>query len=206
MWQRCLLKSKLLLAMTEKPAPFHIDCSCGQRIGLTAGKAGGAIACRCGRQLLVPTLAELRVQAGQDPYATNSVERARRLVEDGNWPLEQCLACGSKADRVLRPALVAARAYARREGPDKELMMAKLLLTVFGVFAALLAMFKSSSGSEEEPASRGHDLTLTVPLPVCNHCDPTKHWTKRRTVRKILKRVPELAAIFREFPETTVEI
>jgi hypothetical protein len=187
--------------MGDSDPPFSVDCTCGQRIPVAAGKAGTTLICRCGKPVQVPKLAELRVQAGQDRYATNSVERARRIVEDGKWQLDHCLACGGKADKLLRPTLVSARAYARNPGPDKQ----EMLLRMFGIIGALATLFESSRDRVEESASRGHDLTLTVPLSICNSCDPSRHWTKRRSVRTILERIPEFSAIFREFPETTIE-
>src|SRR5262249_43305342 len=50
---------------------FHADCECGRRHPVAEGAAGGTIQCGCGRTLPVPSLRELRVEAGLTPYDPN---------------------------------------------------------------------------------------------------------------------------------------
>jgi len=61
---------------------LHVTCQCGERISVTSGMAGTDVRCRCGCEIPVPRLGELRGQAG----ATSASQSTYRME---NGPVNQ---------------------------------------------------------------------------------------------------------------------
>jgi hypothetical protein len=47
---------------------FRINYDCGKSVTVTEGAAGARMLCPCGRTITVPSVKDLRLQAGLPPY------------------------------------------------------------------------------------------------------------------------------------------
>src|SRR5262245_61506584 len=81
---------------------FRIKCECGKHVVVTTGSAGGSVQCACGRIVIVPSLTELRRQAGISPYKVNPAQVIEQMVKEGELPpVQPCARCGNRTDEVL---------------------------------------------------------------------------------------------------------
>ena len=74
---------------------FTIECPCGEQLRVGTADAGGTKRCRCGEANAVPSLSELRRQAGQQSYDVNIADKLRYMFADGTLPPDNvCAKCG----------------------------------------------------------------------------------------------------------------
>ena len=61
------------------PAHYLLPCSCGNKVRVDVGQAGGQVACTCGKTLAVPTFRGLKQLEVAPPQASDAVDTRR-------WP------------------------------------------------------------------------------------------------------------------------
>ena len=80
---------------------FKLNCPCGQVLAVPASAAGSSLPCACGRTHQVPSLSELRKQAGLPAFRANAVLLIEDMKAGGELPLPECLGCGRDTDETV---------------------------------------------------------------------------------------------------------
>lgn len=178
---------------------YPIQCPCGRTIEVTAGMAGGEVACPCGTVLAVPGLGQLRRQAGQEAYVTNAVERVRKMLAAGEIPPgELCAGCGAPTADVLQCEAVCEKSWSRRMAGDSG--------REFGGFLAFLLLPGGLFRRKVRTERHGRDVSVTLPLRVCRSCRKDVGPGHRRRLVEWLRTVPGYDDLFREYPDLDLRI
>jgi hypothetical protein len=178
-------------AIARAVSEFRIDCSCGQRVTVTEGDAGGTLPCPCGRTVRVPSLHELRTQAGLTPYDLSPELVIENLLAAGKLPpTKTCVCCSKETDEILRVVTECERSWVRWTG---------------GVtWAHLLAMILLPIWLWErtERHEFGKDKIYSLPIPICLGCRPILRDT--RSIKQALRKIPDYARLLDKFPKAKV--
>jgi hypothetical protein len=163
---------------------FQVECTCGGSVTVSEGMAGTLRRCACGREVAVPTLAELRRQAGLPAYEASPVMLIEHLLSTGELPIVgPCARCGHPDSEVLEAVVECERLRVRRWGKGEVDFKAS-------AFTMLLGALVFRRRAEE---TTGQDLDVSTPLRVCAPCRKVLCWPSAATGFRILKFV--LAAV-----------
>jgi hypothetical protein len=148
---------------------FYIDCACGKQLAVAANQAGAEVLCACGRSVLVPSLSQLRRDAGLGAYAQGIAERVARAVEAGDVDrLNGCVECGQPTNGVLLGTIVCEQVHRRGE---RSVLGVRMLLVLLNPFFLLIHMVFFRDPQNEE---FGRDVSTPLDLPCCERCRPLK--------------------------------
>jgi hypothetical protein len=188
--------------MTELQA--FLTCSCGETVTARAKDAGGLTACSCGNSVRVPSLSELRKSAGADPFVTNPSEAIRRQHEQGINPAgDRCLLCGSSSAVFYDCKAICESSHVARI--DDEVDDVQLFRMILNPFRVLLWQLLRRRVTRLE--KRGHDVSVTFQLPVCDPCSAmTGKVIKVSTAKKLMRRVPLYANLLDYYPRLKITI
>jgi hypothetical protein len=67
---------------------FRVYCECGGHIVVSEAAAGAKLPCACGRTVSVPSLHELRVEAGLPPYNVSPELVIEAMLLSGEMPFD----------------------------------------------------------------------------------------------------------------------
>jgi hypothetical protein len=158
------------------------------------GLAGTRRTCTCGRVITVPSLHELRRQAGLAPYEVSPELVIEHRLASGELPAERtCVRCGAETDEVLLVRAECERLQVRTSGdPSGVLMTLALLLTGW-----LIILPRRRQQSEY-----GKDKIYTLPLVVCPECRASLR--NHKEIKTALRQVPEYRRLLDKFPDAVV--
>ena len=143
---------------------FHYTCECGYALPVAASAAGTFVPCRCGKQVKVPKLSELKRLSGQqvEPLAGIADYLRTMYLEKQLPPDTHCVTCKSKTTGTLDCWVECERTF-DREGKQWGMAM----LFVFSIPLWLLARVFSGVRKHEVD---GRELVVRTPLPLCENC------------------------------------
>ena len=178
---------------------YSLPCECGAVISVTAQQAGSSAACRCGREVPVPSLSQLRKIAGQGAYESGILDTVNRMVREGELPQgETCVISGFPTDDFYN-------LYIQCEFVNK-----KRLLGWGNVIRLLLLMiwpllFWVAGGFDEEAVEHGHDRGVYAPLRVRKEDhNRLKRIRSQAKLRRLLRTVPIYAELLKEYPRAVI--
>jgi hypothetical protein len=178
---------------------FRIPCSCGQFVTVTEGAADGTAHCPCGRVLSVPSLKELRLQAGLPPYNISPEKMIEHLLLARELPgSRNCARCGVPTENLVQVTTECERTWKRRTGGFSWLPL---------IFSILLLPFRDwlwGSVEEEDEEECGQDKIYVLPLPVCRLCAPNVRGTT--VLKECMKTIPVYDQLLEKFPEAKVRV
>jgi hypothetical protein len=183
---------------------FSVPCECGASLSISATDAGATISCRCGRQVQVPRLSQLRISQGLDPAESNVRDTIARMIRDGALPWGQCCAVTAMpTDDSMPLDIQCERSYV--QGGRSQFW--GVMLMIGGFFACLpLAIFMWLIGRElfaTSPEREGRDVVITIPIWVCRDSQATvRGWSQSR-LREMLRTVPIYERLLREYKDAT---
>jgi hypothetical protein len=185
---------------------FHVECACGQRIEVSAGMAGSEVRCGCGELNRVPGLSELRRCVGQEAYVTNTVEQVNKMLARGELPPgSNCMICHSPTRAALTCELVCAKSWTRKMEVDQE--SRDPLYEALGFFLLGLLWKLVTARRRFEKKTMGHDVSVRVPLRLCDACRRSLGGLRRsRAIKRLLRQVPVYARLLEEYPRAKVRI
>ena len=176
---------------------FQVDCPCGERIGVTSALAGGEVRCRCGKQVKIPSLSNLRRSAGQRAYATSTADRLRGMYAEGALPVEKvCLQCGDATEHVL-PCVVECERPATRAGGLMRLLLVGLV--------APLWIFWQANRDYQDAEARGRELVVKTPLRLCPGCAQRVR-KSNRALLACVRQAELYAPLLDEYPQAAVSV
>jgi hypothetical protein len=173
---------------------LSVNCSCGERIAVTAAHAGSEIRCTCGLGVAVPSLGELRRNAGHARYEIGVADRIRQRVDAGALPSENaCVKCGVPTADVLWCIIECERPWSTGSGFWKTFFV--LLLTPVWIYAKVLADHKN-------PEVQGREVVVETPLRVCRNCQAKLN--PKRDLAGLLRKTPLYDELLTEYPRATI--
>ena len=174
---------------------FSITCPCGAQLRMTSADAGGLKPCSCGTSNSVPSLSELRLQAGQRRYAYSIAEKLRYMHANSELPLhDTCVFCGLPTEDVAHCSVECERPHTNGRG-----FWGTVLLGMFLPFW----LFASINREYMNPEVVGRELTVNTPVPVCPDCSKG-HRKELRNLAELLRRVPLYKQLLEEYPKAHV--
>jgi hypothetical protein len=177
---------------------LHVPCECGEDVPVTEGEAGSRTTCRCGRTVVVPSLRELRRQAGVpgDGLAPELVIEALLLAK--KLPEEdECVLCSEPTNGCIFCQVECERAVVSDGEPPIWAVVASVVL--LGWLGALLAR-----NARREPREWGKDRSFTLPLRLCDKCRPTL--TNFASVTRALRSVPLYRRLLDKYPRAVITL
>src|SRR5947208_3547697 len=123
--------------------PYRIACECGESVTVAETAAGTTALCRCGRKVVIPSLRELRRQAGVPESGPSPELAVEALLLAGELPEEDhCVLCGVATDATVCCRTECERAYVRSGQPSWWVYL--LAFLTFGWLGVAVA--KSTAG------------------------------------------------------------
>lgn len=174
---------------------YSISCVCGKTHEVTSGQAGTEITCACGKTVAVPSLANLRRQAGEPTASAEMLIEAK--LQSGQLPEEShCLCCDTETEDVLNAEIICEKITEHTGGKN-----AGIIAAFFGLFAyALAAIVDSSSKSV---TAQGRDVRFRVPLRICKECSSSLTGSD---LRETLKKESLYQRLLEKYPEASVSV
>ena len=188
----------------EKTA-FSVTCDCGAVIPVTASLAGATIACRCGRQVPVPRLSQLRVAHGLAATETNIRDTIGRLIREETLPWGDCCAVTAMpTGDVMLFDVECERGYLKGSA-SRKWGAVLFMLGFFACFPAAIFMWLIGYDLFKTPAERvGRDIVITVPLLVRTESHgAVRRWPQSR-LKNLLRSVPVYERLLAEYPNARV--
>jgi hypothetical protein len=175
---------------------YRVQCTCGDAISVAECDAGSQVQCWCGRVVEVPSLRELRRQAGEPGPTVSPEMEVEALLLAGKLPEEdRCVLCESPTNGCVSCRTECERAYVQRSGPP--LWVRALAFLTFGLIGAAVA--SAMPGHEQE---WGKDRIFSLPLRVCDAC--RKGLTSSQAMKDALCRVPLYRRLLRKYPAAKI--
>jgi hypothetical protein len=177
-------------------ATFHYTCECGYALPIAASSAGTSIPCRCGKQVKVPKLSELKRLSGQQVEPIIGIaDQLRTMYLDKQLPPDtHCIFCQVKTTDRLECWVECERAHAR--GPSWLTTTAAFLISPM----LYCLMVKKDY---DNPSIEGRDVMVRVPLPICQNCLPTTPRSEGN-IRKLLQSVVVYRKLLEAYPGARV--
>jgi hypothetical protein len=171
---------------------FQLPCDCGASVTVSEGEAGTRTICKCGRTVAVPSLGQLRRQAGVRVAGPSPELALEALLVAGKLPEEdECVLCSRPTTGCTTCVVVFERAVVSEGGTPW--WATTLAFLVFGWLGLLLAR-----GSRRSPQVWGKDREFTLPLRTCDRCRPGLVETE--AVRRALRSVPIYRRMLDKYP------
>jgi hypothetical protein len=172
---------------------YEIACSCGTKLNVSEGEAGGKVRCPCGLQVEVPRLRELRRLSGESTPKPPPERVIQALLVSKNLPEEKdCLTCHQHTDYVVRCIAKCGETevYQKKSfGWDFW-----ILSYLFGI----LPMFLIRSDNSSKEVHWGPDRTYLLPLRICKSCEAKLNDKAR--LRQAMNLVPDYQSLLEDYP------
>lgn len=180
---------------------YQVTCECGRAVPVAATDAGSSVPCGCGRAVEVPPLHVLRQSAGEAAFSPLVTIRSLQLA--GRLPgTRQCAVCGESTDGVAHAAVLCEQAMTADGRPTKaEIAAGCLLVALCSGLALPLLAFVLGRGTRE-PRYHGEDVTLVLPIRVCDECRPDLDDATH--LLAALRATPEYADLLRRYPSALI--
>lgn len=173
---------------------YQVRCACGRSHPVTAGDAGSSFQCDCGRTLEVPTLHELRHEAGEE--SLSPVLRLRSQLLAGHLPgTRQCCRCDRETDGQIHVRVDCERAIVEGGARASDRVAGCLAFGWIG-FALAEVIF------QRRPIERGQDVVIAAPVRVCDSCAPQLRTAD--DLRAALRKTPDYADLLDRYPRARI--
>jgi hypothetical protein len=179
---------------------YEVTCGCGRNIGVGATQAGRKLDCpACGQPVQVPRLSTLRISAGEEAIPLNSVERVEQAVRQGKLPSNQvCPITGGNPDSIAVFRIHCEQTW-KKEGDS--LVESIFWRVLFGGWIGRMI----ADSRAAKPEVLGRNTAVDAPVRVSSSTlQSLSHQRNQREMHRILKAVPEYAAVLADFPKARV--
>ena len=177
---------------------YELTCECGNKIRVRETAAGAREECACGRTILVPSLHELRRQAGFDEPKLPPEKVVETLLLAGKLPQEDhCVVCGCATGNFIVCTTECERAVVVSGLKPWWVYLLGMLSLSWKVLLLIHA-------SAREDREWGKDRIFPLPLRVCANCQP--HLTDEAALMTALDRVPLYRRLLDKYPQARATI
>jgi hypothetical protein len=141
---------------------FDIKCECGRTVRVSIGQAGSTVACRCLRDVRVPSSIKLREMANLAPVEPEPELVLQSMYNNGELDTGECLLCAGEAVVDHHLLLVCEQQFARNRGSDAG---------QYGIIAGFAGSLLASAAERRRNIEiLGRDVTVPVRLSFCAAC------------------------------------
>lgn len=141
---------------------FHVSCQCGESLRVSEGAAGARLNCSCGRVVVVPSLSELREQAGLAANQPSAKLVIESMLAGGELPTATtCAHCDRDANETVYLTAECEKAF----GSEPDRTAAILAILIFGLWGWLVYLFRTREATEF-----GDNVILHLPVRLCPDC------------------------------------
>jgi hypothetical protein len=139
---------------------FDVRCDCGEYVTVSEGTAGARVPCPCGRTVAVPSLADLRRQAGLAAYRPKSNLVIENMLALGELPTRKtCVGCTDATHETLDVTAECEKAWNNEPG-----ILTWIITFLFLGWLGALVL------SKREGREHGANLILHLPVRMCRSC------------------------------------
>ena len=178
------------------PMQFRVDCQCGKFIMVREGAAGAKFDCSCGRIISVPSLQDLRVQAGLPPYDLSPELMLHHLLPAGELPSRSaCAGCGIDTPDRVEVVTECERSWTKNSRGSSWLVL------FVSMFLFPLRIWMREEGEERQ---YGSDKIYRLPLAVCREC--RKKLRGQEAIKGCLRTEPVYERLLDKFPDAVVRV
>lgn len=139
---------------------FTLTCDCGKDHSVSEGSAGSRIRCECGLAIAVPSLAQLRSDAGLAPVDIPLEFEIPALLESGLLPKTDCADCGRTVADVMHLVADCEQVHVKNSGGFS-----------WGMF--LISGGRLFLWEDEIVDFHGRDTMIPTPAHLCSQCRQT---------------------------------
>jgi hypothetical protein len=160
---------------------FSISCDCGRSMLVSEGLAGAMTTCECGGRVNVPSLKELRSNAGLAAVPITPEDQIAGMLADGQLPGDKCLCCGQLTQRFLEFEAHCESHHRRGMDPD-----GWLFAFLHGTRFVLMFAARNEASRFEV---MGRETVIPVALAMCESCQsrlPLQNGRMPRAVAAVL--------------------
>ena len=175
---------------------FLIPCSCGKKVTVNQSAAEGQVRCSCGLTITVPSLQDMRVQAGLPPYHIPPEVIIPELLSTGELPgTKSCARCTTETLDRVEILTECERIRTNRTGGFS-------WLTLF--FTGIFFRIWYFTGEASEVQIYGKDKVYLLPLPLCGACQALLRG--HQEIKQCLRKIPVYGELLDKFPHAQVTL
>ena len=181
---------------------YSVTCECGHQIGVTASQAGAELTCRCGANVVVPRMSQLRKAAGQSAIPISTADMINKMVASGELPLDGlCPLSQRPADDTLYVRATCERSWTR--GGDEDSGQFAIMMWLLGGWLGYLIAKRSL---REQAEHLGRDTVVDLPIRIASEARSKYGWQPALELRSLLAKTPIYATLFKEFPDAKLTV
>jgi hypothetical protein len=187
------------------PTTYSVDCPCGASVAVAATEAGSTKVCRCGRELRIPRLSQLRVASGLDPGESNVRDTIERMIRQGELPAGQrCHVSEFPTDDVLWFDVQCERAYQKGAASRRWMGLFTFLsfFTCWPIMLFMWLMYRDHSAATVERV--GRDTVIGVPLRISRESAAAVKKMSQSKLKNLLRQVPIYERLLATYPEARI--
>jgi hypothetical protein len=176
---------------------YEVRCECGKAHVVSNADAGSVLHCACGRNVEVPALHVLRASVGVDKLSP--AFRLEGLLFNRKLPGTRCCGgCKRETDGLIQVSIVCERGSSGPDESQRDTDAEK----AEGCVLALFGFYRLRREGHRPGRKQGQDVTFTVPLPVCERCDP--RMDHPGTLCPALRTIRVYADVLDQYPKAEV--
>jgi len=176
---------------------YPVRCECGKQYHFTAAQAGNHYSCPCGREMVVPSLSQMKMAAGEE--VLSPVVRLEQMVQLGLLPQEsRCVFCRRPTAGVAHFWAICERVFVKKDA-SRVWWIVALSWICFGWLGLILLMFRA-----RDDRMHGSDVRLRLPLRMCPDCAPELDGPG--ALRAAVLAVPVYADLLDQYPNAELAL
>lgn len=181
---------------------YRARCDCGSEVPVERSAAGGTVVCRCGRNVDVPRLSELKRQAGE-VVTFSACDRVRQLLLNGGLPPDpMCRITQRPTADVVHLTVVCEQP--RVSGGHTWWWLVFAGIGAFCVSWWMLPLYLLTA--HRRTVIVGPETVFRLPVPVASDRQSQVRDFKEAALRELLCTVPLYAELLSEFPRARVSL
>lgn len=188
-------------SVMPETTPYAVACACGRELPVAASAAGTVLGCRCGRDVEIPRLSQLRRSSGQSDYESGIVSTIQRMIARGELPWGgTCAVSEFPTNDVVYFSVQCEEVWIKG---GRQPWWVDVLI---GGFTLLFFHFWNRR-KQEEAEHLGRDLRIELPLRVSSdQAAILRRWAGQRRLKRLLRTIPIYSQLLDEYPAARVQL
>jgi hypothetical protein len=176
---------------------FQVPCECGKDLTVSEAAADSRRQCPCGREVLIPSLKEMRLKAGLPAYNIPPEKLIEHMLGKGEVPGDgRCAGCGKPTEQVVHVETECEKSWTVYQRPPWATVLLGCFFWPVWVFVYLWGW--------GEKTTHGSDKSYVLPLSMCPGCLPAM--TGAAAIKRCMWTVPVYRQLLDKFPDAKVRL